>query len=418
MILALFIILLVVLLLLSAFFSGSETALFSLSPMKAKLFGQDQSRSKQMVASLVGNPRELLMTILIVNVAVNIGVQNVISSIFGLFSSWWLTVGVPLILTLLFGEAIPKSIAISHNATIAPKVAPVLYAIRILLKPIRAVVMKIASWVSRFFFFFLRKEREISLAELKHVLQTSKERGVISQDEAKLISGSLKIDELLVKELMRPRQQVLHFDIHQDLSKLVHLLVDEEVSRVPVIDQEIDNVIGIMTSDIYFIHRNEINCSDDLKHFIKDPLYVPETVSAREILALFQDTKESIALVVDEYGQISGLISQEDIVEVVIGQIADKRDEKTLFTTQNDDVIICSGKLEITELEEIFSVNLDNESVVTVGGYLTEKMGDIPKSGAKFISNDLLFHVLASTPNRVSRIYVRKLKPLKKKGGG
>lgn len=413
------IVLLVFLLLLSGFFSGSETALFSLSPMKVHLFAQDSHKSKQTVAKLLKNPRELLMTILIVNIAVNIGVQNVISSLFGIFSSWWLTVGVPLILTLLFGEAIPKSIAISHNSKIAPFVAPVIYAVRILIKPVQTIVMTLSSWVSRFFFFFLKREREISLEELKHVLQTSKERGIISPDEAKLISGSLKIDELLVKELMRPRQQVLHFDIRQDLSILIQLFVEEEVSRVPIVDGEIDNVIGIMTSDICFIHRNDIRTSSDLRKFVKDPLYIPETVSAREMLALFQDTSESIALVVDEYGQISGLISQEDIVEVVIGQIADKRDEKSLFTAQGEDVIICSGKLEIAELEEMFNVTLDEtSSAVTVGGYLTEQLGDIPKSGAKLITDDLFFHVLASSPSRVTRIYIRKFKPQKKKGGG
>lgn len=417
MILISLIILLIFLLLLSGFFSGSETALFSLSPLKVHLFAQDPNKSKQTVAKLLKHPRELLMTILMVNIAVNICIQNVISSIFETYYSWLLTVGVPLILTLLFGEAIPKSIAISHNAKIAPVVAPVINAIRYLIRPIQTVVMAISSWVSRFCFFFLKRERDISLEELKYVLQTSKERGIISPDEAKLISGSLKIDELLVKELMRPRQQVLHFDIHQDLSVLIQLFVDEEVSRVPVIEGDIDNVIGIMTSEICFIHRDAIKTSADLRKFVKDPFFVPETVSAREMLALFQDTAESIALVVDEYGQISGLISQEDIVEVVIGQIADKRDEKSLFTAQGEDVIICSGKLEISELEEMFNVTLDEDSsAVTVGGYLTEQLGDIPKSGAKLITDELFFHVLASTPSRVTRIYIRKFKPQKKKG--
>lgn len=419
MILTLLILLLILLLLLSGFFSASETTLFSLSPLKVNLFAKDTNKSKQLVAKLISHPRELLMTILIVNVAVNIGVQNVISSIFGIFSSYLLTVGIPLILTLLFGEAIPKSIAISHNTKIAPIIAPFIYVIQIVIKPLQTVIMNISSWVSRVLFFFLKRESEISLDELKHVLQTSKERGIISPDEAKLISGSLKIDELLVKELMQPRQEVLHFDIKEELAKLILLFVDEEVSRVPVIENEFDNVIGIITSDICFIHRSEIETSSDLRKFVKDPLFIPETISAREMLAIFQDTHESIALVVDEYGQISGLISQEDIVEVVIGQIADKRDEKSLYTAQGEDVIICSGKLEIAELEELFGLTLDVESsAVTVGGYLIEQLGDIPKSGAKLSTPDLFFHVLASTPSRVTRIYIRKLKPQKKKMGG
>lgn len=409
---------LILLLACSAFFSASEAALFSLNPMRARLFAKDPEKGKQMVARLLKQPRDLLVTVLMLNTAVNIGVQNVISGIFGTFSSWWFTVGVPLLLTLFLGEAIPKSIAISRNAQIAAKTAPVLYAVRIIFGPIRIALTAIAARVSRFCFFFLKREKEISLDELKHALQTSQERGVISEDEAKLLSGSLKIDDLLVKELMRPRQEILCYDIHNPLQELVRLFVDEEVTRIPITEGDIDHIIGIMTSELYFIHRNKIATQEDLKHFVKEPFFVPETLSARNLLAMFQDCMESIAIVVDEYGQISGLISKEDIVEVVIGQIEDKRDVQPMFTKQDEDVIICSGKLDISELEEIFDVSLESESsVVTVGGWLTEKMGDIPKSGAKFVSDDLLFHILSTSPTRVQRVYIRKLKTVKKKNG-
>lgn len=407
---------LILLLACSAFFSSSETALFSLSPMRVRLFAKDHKTRRRLVAKLLKKPRDLLVTILMLNIAVNIGVQNVISNIFGTFSSWWFTVGVPLLLTLFLGEAIPKSIAISRNAQIATRAAPILYAVRILFGPVRVFLTAAAERVSRFCFFFLKREKEISLNELKYALQTSKERGIVSQDEALLISGSLKIDDLLVKELMRPRQEVLCYDLREPLSRIIQLFVDEEVTRIPVTEGEIDQMIGIMSSDRYFLHRNEIKVPGDLKQFVKEPLFVPETLSARNLLAMFQELKESIAIVVDEYGQISGLISKEDIVEVVIGQIEDKRDVQPMFTKQGDDVIICSGKLEISELEEIFDVVLESESsVVTIGGWLTEKMGDIPKSGAKYVVDDLLFHVLSASPSRVQRVYIRKIKPVKRK---
>ena len=120
---------------------------------------------------------------------------------------------------------------------------------------------------------------------------------------------------------------------------------------------------------------------------------------------------ETIALAVDEYGQVSGLVTKEDVVELVVGQIEDKRDEEVLYTKQGDDAIICSGKLEIAILEEIFDATFEHaQNAVTVGGWLTEKEGDIPKSGLKIKTNDFLFQVLSSSKSKVDKIYIRRLK--------
>jgi putative hemolysin len=411
MIITSLILILALLLLCSAFFSGAETALFSLSHMRARSFKQDSAKAKKIVGKLLENPRELLVTMLMFNVTVNILIQNVTSRIFGTFSSWLLTVGVPLILTLFLGEAIPKSVAISHNLKIAPIVAPIIYAIQYMIAPIRIVLTFVASGISRICFFFLKREKEISLDELKHALKTSKERGIISQDEAKLIRGSLKVDEMIVKELMQPRQEIISHNIEDPPSNLVQIFVDKECSQVPIIDKEIDTVIGIMTADRYFLHRKKIVTGNDLKRFIKTPIFVPEIVSVRNLLATFQELQETIALVVDEYGLISGIVTKEDIFEMIIGQIEDKRSEKSLYTRQSNDVIIASGKMELHDLEEIFDIHLESSSnMVTIGGWLTEMMGEIPKNGAKYTTEQLLFHILSSTPTRVSRVYIRKLK--------
>jgi putative hemolysin len=135
---------------------------------------------------------------------------------------------------------------------------------------------------------------------------------------------------------------------------------------------------------------------------------------------LLYDRKESIAIVVDEYGSVSGLITLEDLVEVVVGEIADRRDVKARFTRAGEDVIITSGKFELAEFEEVFGKELFSENnVVTIGGWLTEQLGDIPKTGTKYVTEEFLFHVLASEPTRVKRVYIRRLKkpPMKKKKG-
>src|SRR5579872_543149 len=272
--------LLCVLIFASGFFSASETALFSLSSMKVRTFKDDLDKRKQLVASLLGNPRELLVTIIILNVLVNILVQNVVSSIFGDYSGWGLSVGVPLALTLIFGEVIPKSIGLANNEKIAYRVAPWLEGTQRFLYPVRIVLGYVTNFVSRCLFFYLKKEEEISVDELKHALKTSRQYGVINEDEAELVRGYLNLQESTVKELMRPREEVLFFSIDEPLSKLIHLFVDLECSRIPVCETGLDDVKGVMTSRLFFLHRPNLNKATDLLPILKKPFFVPEMMPA------------------------------------------------------------------------------------------------------------------------------------------
>ena len=404
--------LLLILIFFSAFASASETALFSLSSMKVRAFREDKDPRKVQVANLLSSPRDLLITIIIINVAMNILVQNVTSALFGELSGWMLNVGVPLGLTLIFGEIIPKSIGLANNAEISYRVVPILSFIQKFLSPIRKALVAVNNVLSHFLFFFLRREKEISVDELQHALKTSKKEGIIGEDEAELMRGYLRLQEASVKELMRPREEVLFFDLKEPLSKLIHLFVDQECSRIPVCEGGLDNVIGIVASHDFFIRRNEIRDTVDLLPFLHKPFFVPEATDAESLLAQLYGKKESLAIVVDEYGSLSGLIALEDLVETVVGEIVDRRDEKSRYTRSGEDVIIASGKLEVSELETLFDVNLPSQhNMVTIGGWLTEQLGDIPKSGTKFIKENLLFHVLAADTKRVRRIYIRRLKP-------
>lgn len=406
---------LVLLLLCSGFLSGSETALFSLSSMKVRAFRQGKDPRGNLIARLLAEPRQLLVTILMLNVLMNILVQNVVSGIFGLFSSWWLSVGVPLGLTLIFGEIIPKSVAYAKNSAIAYRVAPILRGAEWLLKPVRSIITLVTGGMSRFFFFYLRKEKEISIEELKYALHTSRKTGVVGDEEAKLIRGYLNLEDDLVKELMCPRGEVIYFDINEPLSKLIHLFVDDECTRVPICNGNLENVLGIMSSGSFFLHRERIQTPHELLPFLRKVKFIPESMVGRTLLQQFYEQEETMMMVVDEYGSVSGLITLEDLVETVIGQIADRRDNKSHYTRSSNDIIIASGKLELTEFEELFDVHLESpNNMATIGGWLTEIFGDLPKSGTKIEKRGFLFHVLASDHNRVRRVYIRRLK-LKKK---
>lgn len=406
------ILLLFILLFFSGFLSSSEVALFSLSSMKVKSFKSDHDKRKQLAAQLLASPRDLLVTIIMFNIMINILIQNVTSSIFGDFSGWALSVGIPLGLTVVFGEVIPKSVGMAHNAQISYRVAPILNVVQRIFLPIRKLLSSVTSFVSRILFFFLKPEEEISYEELQHALKTSRRFGILNEDEAELVRGFLYLQDSQVKEVMRPREEVLYYDLDEPLSKLVHLFVDQECSRIPVCRKNMDNVIGIITSQIYFLNRESLQTPMDLLSFLAKPFFIPEGILAENLLRQMYDKEQSIALVVDEYGSISGLISLEDLVETVVGEIADARDEKSRYTMSGEDVLIASGKMELSEFEKIFGVVLPSENnMVTIGGWLTELMGDIPKPGAKYNSHGFLFHVLAADQKRIRRIYIRRLKP-------
>ncbi len=405
------ILVLAVLLFFSGLFSASETALFSLSSLKVKTYKQNKDPRKQLIAQLLASPRDLLVTIIMLNVAVNIIIQNVTSSLFGEATNGLINVLVPLGLTLVLGEVIPKSIGLVHNEKIAYRMSPVLQFLQKMLMPLRKMLVTSTNYISRVLFFFLRKEQDISIDELQHTLRTSRKIGILNEDEAELVRGYLALQESTVKERMRPREEVLYFDLDEPLSRLIHLFVDQECSRIPVCDKGLDQILGVITSRLYFLHRDKIQTSEDLKGILEKPFFVPETVPAKTLLRQFYDRQDSFAIVVDEYGSVSGIVALEDLVETVIGEIVDRRDEKNLYTLSGEDVIIANGKMELSELERIFDIPFQTENhMVTIGGYLTEKMGDIPKSGSKYTTDDFLFHVLAAEPTRVRRVYIRRLR--------
>jgi len=395
----------------SGFFSLSQIALFSLSSTEVKLYKLNPDKRKQLIASLLSRPRNLLVTLLFCDIGANILIQNTSANLFGNYSTWLLKVGVPLVITLFIGEIIPKTLALSYNKTIATHVVRAVAFIEKILGPLLRAMTYITTRISHILFFFLRKEKEISKDELRHVLKSSENSGILSLDETKLIEGYLSLTDYTVKERMHPRHEILFYDIHDPISKLIHLFIEKECTRVPVCDGDLQNMLGILTAKIFFLHRNTIESGTDLTAHLIKPYYVPETILARTLLHHFFHQEEMMGIVVDEYGSISGIITQEDLFEVVVGEIADRRDEKTRYTSAGSDVIITSGKFELSEFEQLFGVELPTENnMVTLGGWLTEQLGSIPKSGTKHIWNGFLFQVLAADPNRVRRIYIRRVK--------
>lgn len=404
--------LLVILILLSAFLSASETSLFSLSSLTLKSYKSSRDKRQRLVASLMERSREVLVTILMLNVLANLLVQNTVSNLFDKFPDWTLKVGVPLVLTLVFGEIIPKSLALPNNVAVARFAAPYIDWMARILKPVRNPLTRATHWISRFLFAFLRKEPPLSPDELRHVLKSSEEKGALPEQEASLIEGSLDLHDSSVKERMRPREEILYYDIQDPLDKLTHLFVDLETTRVPICDGDLEKLLGVLSARRFFFQKEKIQKSSDLLAIIKKPYFVPETTKAWTLLKNLRDRAESLAIVVDEYGSISGLITQEDLIEAVVGEIHDRRDVQALYTRSSDDVIIASARLELQEFEDIFGVSLRSESgAKTLGGWLIEQLGDIPIPGVKYANDQFLFYILAAEPHRILKVYVRRVHP-------
>lgn len=411
---------LLILIFLSAYFSSTETAFFSLSMLKLKAYKTSPDPRKRLIAHLLLYPRDLLVTVFLLNTLVNILVQNVTSSFFA-EGNWLFKVLLPFIVLLIFGEIIPKYLGMQLNEELAYASAPSINFLQNVLKPFRKILVEVTAPVSRVMFFFLKKEDEISKDELLHVLKKSEEIGLIPQEEGELVSGYLNLQGLTIKEVMWPREDVLFFDINESLSKLIYLFADQQCSRLPVCNGDLEHILGILSAKDFFVRQPSINTSREVIPHLTKPYYVPENTQARMLIKKLDEMGQELAIVVDEYGGISGLIAYEDLVEVVIGNISDFRDKKQLYTKAGPQEIIASGKLELTDFNQIFDVNLKSENnLVTIGGWLMERLGEIPKNGTKYEADDFLFHILSSDPNRIRRIYVRKLTkaPLSKKRKG
>ncbi|MFA6502602.1 MAG: hemolysin family protein, partial [Parachlamydiales bacterium] len=389
---------------------------FYLSFFTVNAYKNDVDKRKKLIHKLLLHPKDLLVTILILNVLANILIQNVVSSIFDTFPSWLLKVGVPLAITLFFGEIIPKSVALANNKDIACYLAPFINFSSRIIKPLRILITKVAGFVSRTMFFFLKKEKPLTIEELEYVISVSEEQKILTSDETDLIEGYLGLYDSNIKENLRPRDEVLFFDINSPKDELIKIFSDKEYSRVPVCDDKLDNILGVISLKRFFLHQAEITINKDLLKFLKKPLFVVETMKSWDLFLEFRKNREDIAIVVDEYGSVTGIITLEDLIEQVVGNISDKKNEGARYTYCSKDEIIASGKMEIDELENLFDIDIKRKSnAVTIGGFLIDELGDIPSAGEKITVDSLHFQILAADPNRIKKVYIRLVKQPKKR---
>ncbi|MCH9609870.1 MAG: hypothetical protein S4CHLAM45_14040 [Chlamydiales bacterium] len=406
---ALLLLLVIGFVLLSGFLSFSQVALFSLSSTDLQTYAQD--KQKKTATNLLKRPRDLLVTLLFCDVCANILLQNTAANLFGETSSWLMKVGIPLVLTLFIGEILPKTFALPYNKHIAYRVAPMILFLQRLLGPIRSFITAVTTSISRNLFFFLKPNKEISKEEMGYLLKNSEEMGILDPNEARWVQGYLSLIGQTTKERMHPRDEIFFYNLDAPLTQLIEKFGKRAYARIPVCKGELQNMVGILFSIDFFIHRHKIQTGMDLIPFLRKPFYVPEATPLHALSHRFLEQNETMALAVDEYGLISGLITDEDIFELVVGKFFQTEEKNRRYTQPSENVLIASGKLELCEFTSLFNKSLPTKNkMVTLGGWLTERLGEIPKSGTTYTWENFLFQILSSEPHRIKRIYVRRLK--------
>lgn len=404
---------LVLLLLASAFFSASETAFSSLNRIRVQSLADDGDEKAKRALRVTENYDKMLSTILIGNNVVNLSASSiatlVATMLLGSYGAAVSTI-VLTILVLTFGEILPKSYAKENAEAIALRVAGVLLFLQHLLSPF--------SW----FFTRLQKitkkkenteEPTVTEKELITIIQNSEVEGVLDEQESGIMQSAMEFDDTTVQEILIPRVDMTAINIDDDLSEILEIAVAHGYSRIPVYEGSIDNVIGVLHGkDLLtaYVHGG----SFDIRSMVHECLYVYRSKPISELLQEFKRRKLHMAVVTDEYGGTLGLVTMEDILEELVGEIWDESDEVTEEITRTDENLYeVQGDFNIEDFfDEIGYINKSFEcEYSTMGGWALEELHHIPKEGESFIYDTLRVTVIKMDDQRVARLCVECLPP-------
>ncbi len=405
------IVLFIVLLLLSALFSSLETAFFHI-----KSLNDVNSNVKQ----LLKRPKKLLSTLITGNTIVNIAIGslaatytvNNLSGMYDLSVSTLLIIEVVVVtfLVLVFGEIIPKTYAISKSEKLANSSSKIVKIIVYILYPFAFIFYKITDLVIKI--LPIREEQIFdSEEELMMLAEVGEEDGTLEHEESDMIQSVLEFKNKLVKEIETPRVDIVSLDSNSSLDEAMDLIMNKKFSKIPVYKDTIDNIKGILYAKDIIPYLIGSRPKVDLLRLTRDPYFIPETKPIDEVMQEFKLKKTSIAVVVDEWGGTSGILTLEDIVEEVMGELRDPFDKEEYEIIKNEDgSAIVDGSINIYDIEEYFEIEFpDDRDYDTLAGFILDDIGDIPNQGEKVTLNSYLFTVIKVESNRIDKIKVENL---------
>lgn len=397
------------LLCLSALVSGAETSFFSLSHSDVQLLRQRSSASASAVLRLLGDVDFLLATILVVNNLVNICITiltaGIVDALFDFvrFEFLFTTVVVTFLL-LLFGEVLPKVLAQTAPVRFALFVARLLLVLRWIFYPLSFLLVRTSSRISE----KAAHRSEISLDDLADAVDMTQ---TSNPEEHVMLSGIVNFVNTEVQEIMKPRVDITALELTDPYEKVKQTIISSGFSRIPVFEEDIDNIRGTLYVKDLLPH---INQGDEFgwQQFIRKPYFVPEHKKINDLLGDFQTNKVHMAIVVDEYGSTLGLVSLEDIIEEIVGEISDESDaDERFYTRLSAKSYLFEGKTHIGDFERLLSLDEETFSDVrgeaeTLAGLMLELKRDFPQKGDVFTSHDIRFTVKEMEAHRIDKIRV------------
>ena len=403
--LALFCILLCV----SAFFSASETALMSLSKIRLIHMVEEKTRGASIIKNLRDDPGKMLGTILLGNNIVNIGASSIATVLaieyFG-DTGAGIATGITTILVLIFGEITPKSLAAQKSERVSLIVARPIFILTYLLNPIVFVFTQVAGIFMRLLGFQSNANLPtITEDELKSMVNLGEEEGVIEDHEKTMICNVFDFGDQLIKDVMIQRMDIVAIDMNASYDEIIKIIKNEQYSRYPIYNKRIDNIVGILNvKELVYRDPDEVF---DIKKFVKKPYYTFEFMNTSDLFNEMKKRRTHMAIVLDEYGGTAGIVTIEDLVEEIVGEISDEYDMHTQeIETIREGEYIVDGSTRIEELNELIGTSIESEHYDSIGGFVIELMGRLPRQGESVEHMGTRFIIESMERNRIRKIRV------------
>lgn len=407
-----------VLLALSGFFSGSETALTAASRARMHALELEGNENARLVNSLLAQPERIIGTVLLGNNLVNILASSLTTSLLiGLFGD----VGVAyatLALTMIvvvFAEVLPKTFALAYSDRFSIAVAPIMSFLIVLLRPATAAVEAIVSAILKL--TPSAKDDQANIlspqAELRGAIELQTKEGAVAKRDAHMLGGVLDLGDLQVEDIMVHRTKMVTVNADDPAEKIVEDLVKTQYSRVPIWRDEPENIVGVMHTRDLLKSLAEVDWDVDkidILEIASEPWFVPDTTMLKDQLNQFLKQKLQMALVVDEYGEVQGLIALEDILEEIVGQIDDEHDlPATAVRPQADGTVNVDGTVPIRDLNRFMDWNLPDDEATTLAGLVIHEAQTIPEPGQAFTFYGYRFEILRKNRNKITALRVKPM---------
>lgn len=403
------IIILIVLLVLSAFFSSAETALTTANKIKIRALAEDGNKRADKVLQITDHSGKMLSAILIGNNIVNLSAASLTTTIaYTIGGSVAIASAALTIIVILFGEIIPKTLATLHSETMSLKYAGIVHFFMIISTPAIFIITGLANTLLRLMGVDPNARNDLMTeTELRTIVDVSHEDGVIESDEKEMIYNVFDLGDAKAKDVMVPRVHVTFADVDASYEELLDIFREDKFTRLPVFEETTDNVIGTinMKDLLLFDNTKEFHIRD----ILREAYFTYEYKNISELLVEMRQASFNIAIVLDEYGETAGLITLEDLLEEIVGEIHDEYDEneEDFIKKINDYEYVVEGSLNLDELNDRLDLKLESDDYDSLGGFIIERLDCFPQAGASLETEDGIRLVVESLDkNRIETVHM------------